>query len=68
MLRDAGAGRPHPGGDRARGLGGGSAGIFRAWARIAVLGLPMVVVQEGGYAVAEIGDNVIGVLAAFATP
>jgi acetoin utilization deacetylase AcuC-like enzyme len=34
--------------------------------RIAALGLPTVLVQEGGYAVAEIGGNVAGVLAAFA--
>lgn len=34
-------------------------------ARIAALGLPTVLVQEGGYAVAEIGDNVMGVLDAF---
>ena len=34
--------------------------------RIAALGLPTVLVQEGGYAVAEIGTNVVGVLGAFA--
>jgi acetoin utilization deacetylase AcuC-like enzyme len=34
--------------------------------RIAALGLPTVLVQEGGYAVAEIGTNVTGVLGAFA--
>lgn len=34
-------------------------------ARIAALGLPTVLVQEGGYAVAEIGLNVAGVLGAF---
>lgn len=34
-------------------------------ARIAGLGLPTVLVQEGGYAVAEIGDNVAAVLGAF---
>jgi acetoin utilization deacetylase AcuC-like enzyme len=34
--------------------------------RIAALGLPTVLVQEGGYAVAEIGTNVAGVLGAFA--
>jgi acetoin utilization deacetylase AcuC-like enzyme len=33
--------------------------------RLAALGVPAVLVQEGGYAVAEIGDNVAGVLAAF---
>ena len=38
----------------------------RLGARIAALGLPTVLVQEGGYAVAEIGDNVASVLAAFA--
>ena len=38
----------------------------RLGARIAALGLPTVLVQEGGYAVAEIGDNVAAVLAAFA--
>lgn len=32
---------------------------------IADLGLPSVLVQEGGYAVAEIGENVAGVLGAF---
>ncbi len=35
--------------------------------RIAALGLPTVLVQEGGYAVAEIGMNVTGVLGAFGT-
>ena len=35
-------------------------------ARMAWLGLPTVLVQEGGYAVAEIGANVTGVLDAFA--
>jgi acetoin utilization deacetylase AcuC-like enzyme len=34
--------------------------------RIATMGLPTVLVQEGGYAVAEIGDNVASVLQAFA--
>lgn len=34
-------------------------------ARLAALGLPTVLVQEGGYAVAEIGTNVAGVLGAF---
>ena len=34
--------------------------------RLAGLGLPTVLVQEGGYAVAEIGANVAGVLGAFA--
>jgi acetoin utilization deacetylase AcuC-like enzyme len=34
--------------------------------RLAGLGLPTVLVQEGGYAVAEIGENVAGVLGAFA--
>jgi acetoin utilization deacetylase AcuC-like enzyme len=33
---------------------------------LAAAGLPTVLVQEGGYAVAEIGANVAGVLAAFA--
>jgi len=33
---------------------------------LAELGLPTVLVQEGGYAVAEIGANVAGVLGAFA--
>lgn len=43
------------------------AGDFpRLGTRIAALGLPTVLVQEGGYAVAEIGDNVASVLAAFA--
>jgi acetoin utilization deacetylase AcuC-like enzyme len=37
----------------------------RLGARLAALDLPTVLVQEGGYAVAEIGDNVVGVLAAF---
>lgn len=32
---------------------------------LAGLGLPAVLVQEGGYAVAEIGENVAGVLGAF---
>jgi acetoin utilization deacetylase AcuC-like enzyme len=35
-------------------------------ARMAGLGLPTILVQEGGYAVAEIGANVAGVLGAFA--
>ena len=35
--------------------------------RLAGLGLPTVLVQEGGYAVAEIGTNVAGVLGAFVT-
>jgi acetoin utilization deacetylase AcuC-like enzyme len=35
-------------------------------ARLAGLGRPTVLVQEGGYAVAEIGANVAGVLGAFA--
>ena len=35
-------------------------------ARLASLGLPTVLVQEGGYAVEEIGTNVAGVLGAFA--
>ncbi|MBB6599544.1 histone deacetylase family protein [Luteimonas sp. MC1825] len=34
-------------------------------ARLASLGLPTVLVQEGGYAVREIGTNVAGVLGAF---
>ena len=34
-------------------------------ARIAALDLPTVLVQEGGYAVKEIGSNVAGVLSAF---
>ncbi len=34
-------------------------------ARLATLGLPSVLVQEGGYAVREIGTNVAGVLGAF---
>ena len=33
--------------------------------RLAELALPTVLVQEGGYAVAELGDNVAAVLAAF---
>jgi acetoin utilization deacetylase AcuC-like enzyme len=33
---------------------------------LSALGSPAVLVQEGGYAVAEIGDNVAGVLGAFA--
>jgi acetoin utilization deacetylase AcuC-like enzyme len=35
-------------------------------AALAGLGRPTVLVQEGGYAVAEIGSNVVGVLGAFA--
>ena len=42
-----------------------AAAFPRLGARLAALGLPTVLVQEGGYAVAEIGDNVVGVLAAF---
>lgn len=33
--------------------------------RLAAAGLPTVLVQEGGYAVREIGTNVAGVLGAF---
>lgn len=44
----------------------GAADFPRLGAHIAALDLPTVLVQEGGYAVAEIGDNVAGVLAAFA--
>ncbi|KGM57722.1 acetylpolyamine aminohydrolase [Lysobacter arseniciresistens ZS79] len=44
----------------------GSDDFPRLGQRIAALGLPTVLVQEGGYAVAEIGDNVAGVLSAFA--
>ena len=33
--------------------------------RLAELALPTVLVQEGGYAIAELGDNVAAVLAAF---
>ena len=44
-----------------------AAGDFpRMGATLAALGLPTVFVQEGGYAVEEIGDNVVGVLAGFA--
>ena len=34
-------------------------------ARIAALGIPTLFVQEGGYAVAEIGVNAVGVLTGF---
>jgi acetoin utilization deacetylase AcuC-like enzyme len=34
-------------------------------ARIAALGLPTLFVMEGGYAVAEIGVNAVGVLTGF---
>jgi acetoin utilization deacetylase AcuC-like enzyme len=34
--------------------------------RIAALGLPTLIVQEGGYAVAELGENVAGLLQGFA--
>ncbi|TBW38006.1 histone deacetylase family protein [Siculibacillus lacustris] len=37
----------------------------RIGAAIAALGLPTVFVQEGGYAVAAIGDNAVGVLEGF---
>ena len=40
----------------------------RIGACLAARGLPTVLVQEGGYAVAEIGANVAGVLGAFAGP
>ena len=33
--------------------------------RLAALGLPTVIVQEGGYAVEDLGANVVGVLTAF---
>jgi acetoin utilization deacetylase AcuC-like enzyme len=33
--------------------------------RIAALGLPTLIVQEGGYAVDELGDNVVGLLRGF---
>lgn len=38
----------------------------RIGARIAALGLPTLYVMEGGYAVAEIGENAVGVLSAHA--
>jgi acetoin utilization deacetylase AcuC-like enzyme len=34
--------------------------------RIAALGLPTLIVQEGGYAVAALGENVVGLLRGFA--
>lgn len=37
-------------------------------ARLAALNLPTVLVQEGGYAVKELGTNVAGVLQAFSAP
>ena len=43
-----------------------TADFLQLGARVAALDLPTVLVQEGGYAVAEIGDNVAGVIAAFA--
>ncbi len=44
----------------------GATDFPRLGERLAALGLPTVLVQEGGYAVAEIGDNVASVLTAFA--
>lgn len=43
----------------------GAADFPRLGAQIAALDLPTVLVQEGGYAVAQIGENVAAVLAAF---
>ncbi|MGY1520318.1 histone deacetylase family protein [Luteimonas sp. A482] len=43
----------------------GAAHFPQLGARMAALGLPTVLVQEGGYAVKEIGTNVAGVLGAF---
>ncbi len=43
-----------------------TADFLQLGVRVAALGLPTVLVQEGGYAVEEIGDNVAGVIAAFA--
>ena len=43
----------------------GAEAFPRLGARIAALNLPTVLVQEGGYAVAEIGDIVASVLDAF---
>ncbi len=37
----------------------------RMGARIEKLGLPTLFVMEGGYAVAEIGENAVGVLEGF---
>ena len=42
-----------------------SADYLRAGARFAACGLPTVFVMEGGYAVAEIGVNVVNVLEGF---
>ena len=42
-----------------------SADYPRIGARIAKLGLPTLFVMEGGYAVAEIGVNAVGVLTGF---
>ena len=36
--------------------------------QIARLKLPTLLLMEGGYAVAEIGENVVGVLQGFASP
>ncbi|NJO84901.1 MAG: histone deacetylase family protein, partial [Blastochloris sp.] len=36
--------------------------------RIAKLGLPTLIVQEGGYAVAALGENIIGLLRGFIEP
>jgi acetoin utilization deacetylase AcuC-like enzyme len=43
-----------------------TADFLQLGARVAALELPTVLVQEGGYAVEEIGDNVAGVITAFA--
>jgi acetoin utilization deacetylase AcuC-like enzyme len=53
-------------GDPFAGLAVTTPGFGRIGAGIAALGLPMVIVQEGGYLCPELGDNLASALAPFA--
>jgi acetoin utilization deacetylase AcuC-like enzyme len=53
-------------GDPLAGLGLTTADFGRVGKRIASLGLPTALVQEGGYPSDELGDNLVAVLGAFA--
>jgi acetoin utilization deacetylase AcuC-like enzyme len=52
-------------GDPFAGLGVSTAGFARIGAAVAGLGLPTVIVQEGGYLCPELGDNLAAVLGGF---
>ena len=53
-------------GDPFAGLAVTTGGFGQIGAAVAGLGLPTVVVQEGGYLCPELGDNLAAVLRAFA--